>query len=118
MRETIEIGVAPFGEKAARVDSCVNGYEYRARAVRECAVLIRQLRRHAADHGVSIERVSLYVNSSTGPSGSVTYFVSAAFDTSDEEAMEAAYWLECSIPEFWDDAARHELGLPPIRVAS
>lgn len=109
MRSGLKIGTTPYGEVCAQVGT----RDYRQRAVRECAILIRQLRRHAEASGVNLldRQVDLRMNISSHDAGDgavVYYEVFAYFDDSDEQAVEAAYWLECSIPESWDEIARDE----------
>lgn len=108
MRDMIEIGCSPYGEECAQVGA--KGYDYRTRALRECAAFVRQLRRHAAANGVSLDGVDLRVKANSHDFGTY-YEVTASFEDSDEKAQEAAYWLEADTPEFWDDVARGELGL-------
>lgn len=109
MRSGLKIGPAPYGEECAQVGA----RDYRQRAVHECAIFIRQLQRHAKASGVDLleRQVDLRMNISSHDSGDsavVYYEVFAFFNDENEQAVEGAYWLECSIPELWDDIARDE----------
>jgi len=121
MRESLRIGPSPYGEDCAQIGAGA-GYDYRTRAMRECAVFIRQLRRHAEANGVDLNDAGVDLGMKGAPhdiaNDSVTYYeVFAYFEDGDERAIEAAYWLECSVPELWDEIARGELGLG-VSVAS
>ena len=114
MRSGLKIGPTPYGEECAQVGA--SDYDYRQRAVGECAAFIRQLKRHAEANGVDLleRRVDLRMNISSHDAGNgvvVYYEVFAFFDDDNELAVEAAYWLECSIPKLWDRIARGELGM-------
>lgn len=108
MLETLEIGATPYGEDCAQVGA--KDYDYYFRARKECLAFIHQLRRHAANGGVSLEGVTLKMRGSAHDFGTY-YEVVAYFEDDDAAAQEAAHWLEADVPEFWDEDAHIELGL-------
>ena len=77
-------------------------------ARKECRAFIGQLRRQFGVEPTDSTRLIVKSN----PHDFGTYHeVAVCFDEDDEAAVEYAYKLEGSLPEYWDDEARVELGI-------
>lgn len=106
MKETIELGPTPYGEDCAQVGAD----DYYERAPLECKTYIKQLKRqYEAEHKASLpEGCKLYTKENAHDYG--TYHeVAVKFESLNEVAGEAAYWLEGNLPEFWDEESKTEL---------
>ena len=97
--ETIDLGSAPPDEDCAQVGTP----EYEIVAYDECKRYIQLLRKaYEAHHSRSFpENVRLRVRSNEHDFG-VYYSVQASFNINNEEAVDAAYWLESSSPLTWE----------------
>lgn len=103
MRDSISIGPTPVDE------SCVDLGEdnYIARARKECAAFIRQLRRQFGP-----EPGSAKLKITHNPHDFNTYLdVVCYYDDNDMEGMDYAFRLESETPEEWDEIAKSELEL-------
>lgn len=105
---SISLGTAPFEEPCAQLGSP----DYEARAKRECAAFIAQLRRHwaAAQAGRELQ-AELAIDVVQHDFGSYYDVVVRAPET-DAVAMRQALWLDSNIPDYWDPTARKDLALP------
>lgn len=103
----LELGSSPVNENCAQLGS--DGYEELAR--RECSAYIKQLRRvYLAERGGNLpESVTLRTKSNEHDFGRY-YEVAVSCESSDEVAIDAAFWLENNQPLEWDAIARSELG--------
>ncbi len=98
MKETIELGSAPVGEDCAQVGSD----DYYERAPKECARYKQQLmKQYEAEHGQPLPEGAKLITKSNSHDFGTYYEVAIKFDEADEQAAEAAYWLESNLPEHW-----------------
>jgi hypothetical protein len=95
MKEQLSIGSSPWGESCAQLGTA----NYEAKARRECQAFVAQLGRHFETiRKTTVPKgCTLYVKSNSHDYGTY-YEVNVKYDDRDEEAMEAAYWLEGNRP--------------------
>lgn len=107
MLDEIELGSSPPDEPCAQLGD--DGYE--ELATRECAAYVRLLQRaYAAAHDGQQPTCRLRVKRMPHDFGSY-YEVVASYRSDDEEAVNAAFWLEGNGPQQWDEVARTELAV-------
>jgi hypothetical protein len=109
LSETLELGSAPVDEGCAQL-SQDNQTEYAAQARIECRAFINQLSRLYHDkHGQAMPHgVRLRVKSNSHDFGTY-YEVAVTYDCANEDATDAAFWLEQNLPLKWDPEALEEL---------
>jgi len=106
MREILELGSAPVDEKCAQVGD----EDYAKQAVAECRAYVNQLYRVYEEANVSPVPPGLRLHGKRNDHEyGVYYEVAAFFNDTDEEAVNAAYWLEANQPPTWDEKAKVEL---------
>lgn len=105
-KETIELGATPYNEECAQVGE----YDYYHKAQKECQTFISQLKRvYKSAHQQDIpDSLKLRIKSYSHDFGNY-YEVAASFDSANEEAQAAFYWLEENVPANWDEQAKQEL---------
>lgn len=103
MIEKLEIGSSPTEENCAQVGDV----DYSTKALIECQEYKNQLKRHYFTQNKRDlpEGCRLSIRGNNHDFGEY-YEVVARFDILDEEAAEAAFWLEANAPEHWDDEAK------------
>lgn len=103
MRDYLEIGSTPAGEDCVQVGSP----EYASRYRKECQAFINQLRRQL---GPEPEGAVLCVKGFPHDFG--TYHeVVCRYDDRYPESVQYAFDCESKAPEYWDHAAKVELGM-------
>lgn len=110
MLEKISLGSSPAEEECAQV-----GEEgYTERALQEGVLYINLLHKTYADfHGVPVPS-GLRLQVQACPHDYGTYHeVFAIFDSEDEAAVLAAFWLDANAPTVWDDESRLKLPALP-----
>ncbi len=113
--ERLMIGSSPWGEECAQsLDP-----NYAVKASQECNAYRNQLQRVYTEAHEGCELPCRLVIKANPHDFGTYYTVDAVFDSEDEAAVKAAYWLEAEGPELWDETARAELGLlPPVKEPS
>lgn len=101
--DSIDLGAVPCEEQCEQLGDSYNP----ARARQECRAFIDQLVRQ---FGQPPTGASLRIKSNPHDFG-VYLEVNVNFDGCVEEAVEYAFTLEKSTPQFWDKEARKELSL-------
>lgn len=103
MRQYLEIAAVPSEEACEQA-----GENYDAiKACKECRAFIGQLKRL---FGVEPKGAQLRTKSFQHDFG-VYYEVVCSYEDGNEEAMRYAYQCESEMPQSWDEAALHELGI-------
>lgn len=103
MKETLELTSVPCSEECQQYGT-KNYDSNRARA--ECRAFKNQLERESPPPGEA------YLKVKANPYEDGSYYeVAAVFNPENEQEADWAYGLESELPEFWDAAAREELGL-------
>jgi hypothetical protein len=106
MRDTIEIGAAPYNEDCAQVGRD----DYGPRSLVETRAYKAQLTRLVLAHldGKPMPAsFGIRVKSNVHDFGSYRE-VAVSFDDNDGEAVDLAYWLDSNAPGHWDDEALAE----------
>lgn len=103
MRDTIELGSAPWDEDYADISQ--ENYPERGRA--QCRAFLNQLIRA---HGKPPDGAKLSVKGLRHDFGTY-YEVVVSFDSDDDAACDYAFKLEAESPQNWDDDAKRELGM-------
>jgi len=104
----VEIGGAPAGEQCAQLGS--RDYNYSERAHLECDAFIAQLKRQ---FGPPPEGARIGTKSNAHDFG--TYYEVVVYHDGSEAAVEYAYNVENNAPDKWDEQARKDMNLWPLR---
>ena len=102
--EYIELGSSPYEENCVQVGEA----NYHEKMRKELAAYVNQLNRmfnQFDNHAIMFK--SKWFNHDFGSYGEVCVY----WNTSDEEADTYVYEIERSLPAYWDEEAKKELGL-------
>ena len=108
MRDFIEIGSSPAGEKCAQF----NTPGYRAKAKKEMLAYLSQIRRTLGQEPNGARLVIKWFPHDIGQYGYDYYGeVCCEFDDALPESIKYAFNCGAKSPEYWDDIAKQELGI-------
>lgn len=106
MKDYVTIGCTPSGEDCAQVGRD----DYYERMRKETQAFVHQLRRQFGE-----EKYPARLSVKGFPHDFGTYHeVVCYYDDEDEDSVNYAFKLESEMPEYWDEQAKHELGMVKI----
>lgn len=107
--ENYYLGPVPCGENCAQLGHTP---DYNVVARKECRAYINQLSRQFRNAPIGVYLKTKWNKYDLGV-GEVAEYpeVIVCFDENDENACDFAQKMESSLPEFWDEEAKKELGI-------